>query len=120
MERQSRAPTRSKRCDFMKYVLFTDGGSRNNPGQAAIGGVLLCGRREVASFSQAIGIATNNIAEYEALLRGVQLALEHNVRELDCKLDSQLVVEQLNRRYRLKDQELARHAVRIWNLAANS
>ena len=92
---------------MMEYSLFTDGGSRNNPGQAAIGVVLYRGQEEIANLSNAIGIATNNAAEYQALLAGLELALRHKVKDLDCYLDSELVVRQLKREYRVKDKDLA-------------
>jgi ribonuclease HI len=100
----------------MSHRLFTDGGARNNPGPAAIGGVLYDGDTEFANFSEYIGEATNNRAEYRAILRGVELALEKNILELDCFLDSQLIVEQLNKRYKVKDKELAKLFVKVWNL----
>lgn len=96
--------------------LFTDGGARGNPGPAAIGGVLLDGNKRIAEFSEYIGETTNNQAEYQALIKGLEVALDNDVKELDCFLDSELVVKQLNKEYKVKDKELAKVFVRIWNL----
>ncbi len=96
--------------------LFTDGGARGNPGPAAIGGVLTIGDKKF-NFSEYIGKATNNQAEYQALLKGLELAKEHQVEELACFLDSELVVRQINREYKVKDAELAILFVKIWNVA---
>ncbi|MCB9802691.1 ribonuclease HI family protein [Candidatus Nomurabacteria bacterium] len=102
----------------MQGKLFTDGGARGNPGPAAIGGVLYNeNQEEIASFSEYIGETTNNQAEYRALLKGLELALEKKLEELACFLDSELVVKQLNKEYRVKDAELAKLFVKIWNLS---
>lgn len=97
--------------------LFTDGGARGNPGPAAIGGVLYDGDNKLAEFSEYIGETTNNQAEYQALLKGLNLALENNVTELDCYLDSELVVRQLKKEYKVKDKDLAKIFVKVWNLS---
>ncbi len=100
----------------MSYKLFTDGGARGNPGPAAIGAVLYQNDQEIATVSEYIGEATNNQAEYRAILAGVELALEKEVKDLECFLDSELIVEQLNQRYKVKDKELAKLFVKVWNL----
>ncbi len=97
------------------YKLFTDGGARNNPGPAAIGGILYKDKEVVDEFTQYIGEATNNKAEYEAILYGLKLALRYKVKDLDCYLDSELVVQQLNRKYKVKDKDLAKLFVKVWN-----
>lgn len=90
------------------YRLFTDGGARGNPGRAAIGGVLTTNQSEVvASFSRSIGETTNNRAEYQALIFGLQYARRKGVKKISCFLDSELVVRQLNHEYRIKDTKLA-------------
>ena len=96
--------------------LFTDGGARGNPGPAAIGGVLFVADKKIASFSKFLGEDTNNKAEYMALLAGLQLAKKHKVEEVTCFLDSELVVKQLNQEYKVKDKDLAKLFVKIWNL----
>ncbi len=91
----------------MKHILYTDGGARGNPGPAAIGGVLMDAQHgTMAEFSEAIGVTTNNQAEYRSLLHGLQLALDAQVQELSCYLDSELVVKQLRGEYRIKDPAL--------------
>ncbi len=86
--------------------LFTDGGSRGNPGQAAIGCVLLDPMTDkiLKDYSETIGIVTNNIAEYQALIAGLKLAKQFHPNRLICHLDSELVVRQLNGEYRVKMQ----------------
>jgi len=100
----------------MTYKLFSDGGARGNPGPAAIGCVLYRGDEEIDRISQYIGETTNNQAEYRAILAGIEMALKHKLKELDCFLDSELIVEQLNQRYKVKDKELAKLFVKVWNL----
>ena len=97
-------------------TLFTDGGARGNPGPAAIGYVITDGGTVLAEHGEAIGHATNNVAEYTALLRGLTHAKELGARTVTCKLDSQLVVEQLNRNYKVKDATLAQLFTKVWNL----
>ena len=101
---------------MIKGKLFTDGGARGNPGPSAIGCVLYINEQKVDSFSECIGKGTNNQAEYKALLIGLELAQKNKVEELDCFLDSELVVKQLNKEYKVKDAELAKIFVKIWNL----
>lgn len=97
--------------------LFTDGGARGNPGPAAIGGVLYQGKEKINTFSEYIGETTNNQAEYAALIKGLELALKNNIKELDCYLDSELVVKQLRKEYKVKEAGLAKIFVKAWNLA---
>lgn len=101
----------------MKAVLYTDGGARANPGPAAIGVVLRIEGEPPVEIAETIGEATNNAAEYRALLLGLALAKEHDVTELECRLDSELVVKQLNREYKVRDKGLAPLFVRVWNAA---
>lgn len=100
----------------MSFRLFTDGGARGNPGPAGIGAILYNGTEIIGEVSESIGVATNNQAEYRAILAGLELALTKKVSELHCFLDSELVVEQLNRNYKVKDKELAKLFVKVWNL----
>jgi ribonuclease HI len=87
-------------------TLHTDGGARGNPGPAAIGGVARENGEELFSFARYIGETTNNQAEYQALLEGLRQLRERGVREVVCYLDSDLVVQQLAERYRVKNLEL--------------
>lgn len=86
--------------------MHTDGGARGNPGPAGIGVVVEVedgGRREmVAEIGEKIGIATNNVAEYRALIRGLEEARRLGGTLVTCLLDSQLVVEQMNGRFKVK------------------
>lgn len=86
-------------------MLYCDGASRGNPGQSGIGVVLeLDGG--TCELSEPIGIATNNVAEYTALIRGLQKAISLGAEELSVYLDSELIVRQLNGRYRVKNETL--------------
>jgi ribonuclease HI len=81
-----------------------DGGARGNPGPAAIGVVIRDGDGEVlGEVGETIGEATNNVAEYRALLRGIELAEEHGASELELVGDSELVVRQVEGRYKVKN-----------------
>ncbi|MDP2789712.1 MAG: ribonuclease HI family protein [bacterium] len=97
-------------------TLFTDGGARGNPGPAAIGYVIIDGSTVLAERGETIGQATNNVAEYTALLRGLTHAKKLGALTVACKLDSLLVVEQLNRNYKVKDANLAKLFTKVWNL----
>jgi len=99
------------------FTLHTDGGARGNPGPAAIGYVLKDAGRLVAKHGETIGDATNNVAEYTALLKGLKRAKTEGADSVECKLDSLLVVEQLNRNYKVKDAALAKLFTQVWNLA---
>lgn len=84
--------------------LFTDGGARGNPGRAAIGCVLIDPTTGgiLKEYGEAIGTATNNIAEYQALIGGLTMAKDFRPNHLVCHLDSELVVKQLKGEYRVK------------------
>ena len=91
----------------MKLIVNVDGGARGNPGPAAIGVVVRSADGEVvAQVAETIGPATNNVAEYRALLRGIELAREHGGEELEIYGDSELVVKQVRGEYRVKDAGL--------------
>lgn len=103
---------------YKKLIIYTDGGARNNPGPAGIGAVLLNEKGdEVASISEYIGKATNNQAEYKAIIAGVKKAKDLGAEEAECFLDSELVVKQLNREYRVKAKDLAPLFVQVYNLS---
>lgn len=93
-----------------RVILHTDGGARGNPGPAAIGVVVELengGRRElIAEIGEKIGVATNNVAEYRALVRGLEEAGRLGGTEVTCLLDSQLVVEQMNGRFKVKHADM--------------
>lgn len=84
-----------------------DGGARGNPGPAAIAAVVQEGNGEVVEErSEAIGIATNNVAEYRALLLGIERAAALGARRLELIGDSELIVRQVNGEYKVKDEAL--------------
>jgi len=87
-----------------RLTVNVDGGARGNPGPAAIGIVVRDGDGEVVGeVGETIGEATNNVAEYRALLRGIELAAEHGAEELELVGDSELVVRQVEGRYKVKN-----------------
>jgi ribonuclease HI len=91
----------------VKATLFTDGGARGNPGPAAYGYVLEdADGNTLAAHGEAIGIATNNVAEYSALLAGLEKAAELGVTELDVVSDSELMVRQMLGQYKVKNEAL--------------
>ncbi len=87
--------------------LHVDGASRGNPGEAGFG-VHVCSPdgRELAGLYGYLGRATNNVAEYQALLHGLRFALERGAREVDVFSDSELLVRQIGGRYRVKNPGL--------------
>lgn len=111
----------------MKYVLYADGGARGNPGPAGAGAVVFdsIGKRvvEVADF---LGVATNNVAEYEAVLRGLKSLLEEfpeghmKDAELEIRMDSKLVIEQLKGAYKVKHPNLIPRFMEVKNVIARS
>jgi ribonuclease HI len=87
--------------------LFTDGGARGNPGPAAYGFVLEDDDGTVlASEGEAIGVATNNVAEYSGLIAGLRKAIELQVPEVEVVSDSELMVKQMRGEYRVKNEAL--------------
>lgn len=91
----------------MKAVLYSDGGSRGNPGPAGIGFTLQTQSKEkIFELGSPIGIATNNVAEYKALLQGISKAIELGYDELDVFIDSQLIEKQIKGEYKVKSQDL--------------
>ena len=91
----------------MKALLYTDGGARGNPGPAAYGFVLEAEDGTVlAAEGEAIGTATNNVAEYSGLIAGLQKAVELHVPEVEVVSDSELMVKQMRGEYRVKNEAL--------------
>ena len=91
----------------MKARLWTDGGARGNPGPAAFAYVLEAEDGTVLDArGEAIGVATNNVAEYSALVAGLARAVEAGVSELDVRSDSELMVKQMRGEYRVKNRDL--------------
>jgi ribonuclease HI len=89
------------------YKLFTDGGSRGNPGKAACGYFIYDKDNNLIDFGgDYIGIETNNTAEYTALIQGLKLCAKQGITELNCYLDSELVVKQLNKEYKVSNESI--------------
>ncbi len=100
-----------------KLIIHTDGGSRGNPGKAAIGFVI-----DDKKYGERIGIATNNVAEYTAVIYALKKAKQLlgkekcEQTEIELKSDSELLVRQLNGEYKLKEEHLFPLFIAIWNL----
>ena len=91
----------------MKAKLSTDGGARGNPGPAAYGYVLEADDGTVLDArGETIGVATNNVAEYRALIAGLEKAVELGIDELEVVSDSELLVKQMQGEYRVKNEAL--------------
>jgi ribonuclease HI len=102
----------------VKAKLSTDGGARGNPGPAAYAYVLEAEDGTVlAAHGEAIGTATNNVAEYRALVEGLRKALELAVDEVDVVSDSELVVKQMRGEYRVKNEALQQLSLEAGRLA---
>lgn len=102
-------------------TIFTDGGARSNPGPAGIGVVAYLDDQPIYLLGKAIGIATNNEAEYQAFLASVSWLQEQSTLPLDqvlWKLDSKLVVEQLNKKWKIKEARLQVFAQLAWKQLA--
>ena len=101
-----------------KVTIHTDGGARGNPGPAGIGAVLdFAGHQKF--FKEYIGETTNNQAEYRAVILGLEKAKELGAEEVDVFLDSELVQQQLNQKYKVKNIDLQPLFVQAWNLGMN-
>jgi len=96
-----------------KIAIYSDGGSRGNPGPSAIG-VLICDAEgnELQEYHEVIGEGTNNIAEYTAVLVGLDLAKALGAKDIDYYVDSELVAKQMSGQYRVK----AAHIKTLFNL----
>lgn len=102
----------------MKSVTFyTDGGARGNPGPAGSGAY----SPELGEFKRYLGVATNNQAEYTAIIMALEQAVSYQanhpqLQEVHCFMDSELAVKQLRREYKVKNLELQKLFVKVWNL----
>jgi ribonuclease HI len=99
------------------FITYSDGGARGNPGPAGIGAVILSSdKQEVLRISEYVGETTNNQAEYKALIRVLEEAGKLGSVKLLCHLDSELVVRQLQGRYKIREESLkplAEQALRL-------
>jgi ribonuclease HI len=102
----------------VKATLYTDGGSRGNPGPAAFAYVLEAGDGTVlASHGETIGVATNNVAEYRGLVAGLAKAVELAVPEIEVVSDSELLVKQMRGEYKVKNEALRDLSLQATRLA---
>jgi len=100
-----------------KLKIYTDGGARGNPGPAGCGVVMFDEQdNQVSTYKKYLGMTTNNVAEYNGVVLAMQEAKKLGAEELEFYLDSELVVKQLNREYKVKNSELAKLFVKIYNL----
>ena len=101
----------SSDLDSAKYSLFTDGAcefdNEYKPINAGIGGVIKLKDKNIFSFSENVGVKTNNEAEYLALMKGINLCLENNISNISIFADSELVVRQINGDYKVKNERMA-------------
>ena len=102
-----------------KIIMYSDGGSRGNPGPAAVGVYIeTLGKK----YGECIGTKTNNEAEYGALIFGLKkmkaLLGKEKIKnaEIECRLDSELIVKQLNHEYKLKEKHIQEFFIEVWNL----
>jgi ribonuclease HI len=90
-----------------EWLVMVDGAARGNPGHAGCGAVILDGNGKlVKELSRYLGHATNNVAEYQGLLMGLETLLELGKKRIRVESDSQLLVRQLNGEYRVRDEKL--------------
>ncbi len=104
-------------------MVYTDGGSRGNPGPSGVGVVITKdGKKLLKEYSQAIGVKTNNEAEYEAVIFALQkirhLFGKHKTRDLtlEVRMDSELVCRQLEGKYKIVEEKLFPLFIKVWNL----
>lgn len=107
----------------MKLVVYTDGGSRGNPGPAGVG-VVVCNekKQKIKEYSKEIGTRTNNEAEYEAVILALQKVKQLFGKEktknyeIEFRIDSELVARQLGGKYKIMEEKLFPLFIKIWNL----
>ncbi len=104
-----------------KIIIFTDGGSRGNPGIAGVGVAIFDNKKEIKGVSKFLGKRTNNWAEYEAVVLALETA--HRMfgkktlkMDFEIRMDSQLVQRQLNNEYQIKEESLFEQYIKIHNL----
>lgn len=103
----------------MAYKLFTDGGSRGNPGNAACAYYLFEDDKLLDFGGKFLGQVTNNIAEYSGLLLGLKAVEKLGLREVECNLDSELVVKQLNGEYKVSSPDMKAHVSKVMDSKKN-
>ena len=103
---------------YEKLVINTDGGSRGNPGPSAVGVYISTKDKKIAELSDYIGITTNNVAEYTAVIKALEYLINQNIQstQIDFVLDSELVVKQIKGLYKIKQPHLQDLNFKIKNL----
>jgi len=106
-----------------KIIIYTDGGSRNNPGLSGIGVVIVDENGKVLKeISKPLGIRTNNWAEYEAVIEGVQAVKrifgkeQLQTKDIEVRADSELIIKQLRGEYKIKEETLFPQFIKMWNM----
>ncbi|MFH1966525.1 MAG: ribonuclease HI family protein [Patescibacteria group bacterium] len=106
----------------MRIIIQTDGGSRGNPGPSAIGVVIFQEGQILKKYGESIGQTTNNQAEYEAVIFALKKAKllfgkkKAKEMEIEFRVDSELLVKQMNHQYKIKEKDLQLLFIKIWNL----
>jgi len=109
-----------KKMFYKNLIIYTDGGARGNPGPAGIGAIIYDENKNILEkISEYIGETTNNQAEYKAVISALKKAKELKAEYLNFYLDSELVVKQLNREYKVKNADLSPLFLQIHNLSIN-
>ncbi len=88
------------------YTIYCDGASRSNPGEASFGVSINLNNKEVDTLKEYIGIATNNVAEYRGLIAALEYCVKNNINDVEIYLDSLLVVQQVNKEFKVKSKKL--------------
>lgn len=105
---------------YTKLIINTDGGARGNPGPAGIGAVFVNESNHIiARHKQYIGKATNNVAEYKALILALEKASALSANHLTIRMDSELIVRQMQGKYKIKDPQLKLLAAEVFKLSNN-
>lgn len=99
----------------MSIVVYSDGGSRNNPGEAGIGVVVFNDNEKIFTLSEYLGIATNNRAEYQGAIRALTELAARGLtdQEVEIRMDSKLVVEQIQGNWKIKEPALREQAAKL-------
>lgn len=103
---------------YEKLTINTDGGSRGNPGPSAVGISMSVNQEKIAELSEYIGVTTNNVAEYTAVIKALEYLINQNIQsaQIDFVLDSELVVKQIKGLYKIKQPHLQDLNFKIKNL----
>jgi ribonuclease HI len=102
----------------MELTIYTDGASRNNPGEAGAGVYIMQGSKPLERLARYLGQTTNNVAEYSAAIMGLERAVKLGARRVKLLADSELLVKQINGQYQVKSQGLKPLHARVKELIA--